>query len=105
MKSIQFRVSVRRSVFLIFVVSAHVMGLSLTGCTKEILDPVQEVDWYKTHEAERKDMLAKCHNNPGQLALTPNCVNAEQAWKEVMATSTRSSFDSMKPMTAEEFKK
>ncbi len=105
MKSIQSRSSVQRSTFIIFMVSALVMELSLTSCTREALDPVQDVQWYKTHEAERKSMLAKCHNNPGQLALTPNCVNAEQAWKEVTAASTRSSFDAMKPMTAEEFKK
>ena len=42
-------------------------------------DVVQTVDWYKAHKAERLDMLKKCNNNPGQLALTPNCVNAAKA--------------------------
>ena len=47
------------------------MEIRLTSCTREALDPVQDVQWYKTHEGGRKDMLAKCHNNPGQLAITP----------------------------------
>lgn len=53
--------------------------LALTGCTKEALEPVNTVEWYKAHEAEREAMLKKCLNNPGQLAETPNCVNAKEA--------------------------
>ena len=104
MKSIQSRVSVQRSVFLIFLVSAHVMGLSLTACTKEALDPVHDVEWYKTHEGERKDMLTRCHNNPGQLAITPNCVNAEQAAREVMTTAAPLS-DRIKPFSMDDVNK
>lgn len=53
--------------------------LGVVGCTKEALDPVQTVEWYKQHEAERMAMLQKCMNNPGQLEGTPNCVNARGA--------------------------
>jgi hypothetical protein len=53
--------------------------LGIVGCTQEALDPVQTVAWYKTHEAERIAMATKCHNNPGQLDKTPNCINAQQA--------------------------
>lgn len=53
--------------------------IALTGCTKEALEPVNTVEWYKTHDTERKAMLTKCLNNPGQLAETPNCVNAKEA--------------------------
>jgi len=53
--------------------------IALTGCTKEALEPVNTVEWYKAHEAEREAMLTKCLNNPGQLAETPNCVNAKEA--------------------------
>lgn len=53
--------------------------IALTGCTKEALEPVNTVEWYKAHEAERETMLKKCLNNPGQLAETPNCVNAKEA--------------------------
>ena len=53
--------------------------ISLTGCTKEAFEPVNTVEWYKAHETEREAMLKKCLNNPGQLAETPNCVNAKEA--------------------------
>jgi len=53
--------------------------ITLTGCTKEALEPVNTVEWYKAHEAEREAMLKKCLDNPGQLAETPNCVNAKEA--------------------------
>jgi hypothetical protein len=56
-----------------------------TGFTKDALDPVHDVRWYNAHAVERKSMLEKCHNNPGQLTKTPNCVNAEQAAREAMA--------------------
>ena len=52
----------------------------LVGCEKDQpTDVVQTVDWYKAHEKERVEMLAICQNNPGQLASTPNCMNAQQA--------------------------
>ncbi|MFZ3014559.1 MAG: EexN family lipoprotein [Nitrospira sp.] len=54
-------------------------ALGIVGCTQEALDPVQTVAWYKAHEAERIAMATKCHNNPGQLDKTPNCINAQQA--------------------------
>jgi len=41
--------------------------------------PVQTVDWYKNHDAERKGMILKCEENPGELAKTPNCINAKTA--------------------------
>ncbi len=53
--------------------------IGLLGCTKESLDPVQTVEWYKQHEAERMAALQKCMNNPGQLEKTANCVNARGA--------------------------
>ena len=57
--------------------------LGIVGCTQEALDPVQTVAWYKAHEAERIAMATKCHNNPGQLAKTPNCINAQQAVDDI----------------------
>jgi hypothetical protein len=56
----------------------------LVGCgDKKLLEPTQTVDWYKSHHAELKDVLAKCKNNPGELAATPNCVNAKLADKQL----------------------
>ena len=57
--------------------------LGLAGCTQEALEPVQSVAWYKAHEAERVAMASKCHNNPGQLEKTPNCINAQQAVDDI----------------------
>ncbi len=61
--------------------------IALTGCTKEALEPVNTVEWYKAHEAEREAMLKKCFANPGQLAETPNCVNAKEAASRLFLAS------------------
>ncbi|WP_232322093.1 EexN family lipoprotein [Methylomonas lenta] len=45
----------------------------------QTVETVQTVDWYKAHNTERHSMLTKCHNNPGQLGATPNCINASRA--------------------------
>jgi hypothetical protein len=56
----------------------------MVGCASDKnSEPTQTVDWYKTHGAERKDVLEKCKNNPGELAMTPNCVNASKADNQV----------------------
>ncbi len=52
----------------------------VVGCEKnKPSEVVQNVDWYKAHNKERAEMLAKCNANPGELAATPNCVNASRA--------------------------
>ena len=59
---------------------AVLMLASVAGCKEdEPTGQVQTVDWYKAHPAERAAVLAKCKDNPGQLAATPNCVNATRA--------------------------
>ena len=70
----------RRAIVFSLVLSG-VFGLA--GCTQEALEPVQTVAWYKAHEAERIAMATKCHNNPGQLEKTPNCINAQQAVSDI----------------------
>ncbi|TCP11781.1 hypothetical protein EV683_1114 [Crenobacter luteus] len=67
----------------------------LAGCNKAP-EPVQSVDWYKAHKAEREAMLAKCKANPGELALTPNCVNA-QAARDAIAFGTQSGVNATAP--------
>ena len=51
--------------------------IGLSACNT--IEAVQTVDWYEAHVPERKAMLDRCHANPGELALTPNCVNASKA--------------------------
>ncbi len=41
--------------------------------------PVHDKAYYATHDAERATQLATCQNDPGQLASTPNCLNAQSA--------------------------
>jgi predicted Fe-S protein YdhL (DUF1289 family) len=48
-----------------------------SGCSKT--EQTQTVEWYTSHDSERKTMLDKCQNNPGELEKTPNCVNAHAA--------------------------
>ena len=52
-------------------------AVALAGCKDN--DPVQTVDWYKANAPERAAMLAKCKANPGELAASPNCINAKTA--------------------------
>ena len=52
-------------------------AVTLVGCGDK--DPVQTVDWYKKNASERSATLAKCKANPGELAASPNCINANSA--------------------------
>ena len=56
---------------------ALAVAVILAGCGESA--PVRTVDWYKSHDAERKSMILKCEENPGELATTPNCINAKTA--------------------------
>lgn len=49
----------------------------LAGCGEK--EPTRSVDWYKEHAAERKELLEKCRNHPGELENSPNCINAQEA--------------------------
>lgn len=66
------------------IVLAVIVGLS--ACSKG--EPAQTVDWYKAHETERKAMVDRCHADPGELAVTANCINASQA-SDVKAAERR----------------
>ena len=73
-----------------------VIASALAGCQQEQAEVIQSVDWYKENTAERSERLAKCRANPGELADTPNCINAEQA-ASLADTSKRGSLD-VQPM-------
>lgn len=69
----------------------HVLHLILTatilgGCTREAASTIPEldgrvltVDQYLAQPDMRKKVSLACHNDPGRLGLTPNCVNARRA--------------------------
>lgn len=61
--------------------------MTMAGCTKT--EPVQTVEWYKTHETVRKETLKKCEDNPGELQATPNCINANEARGSLMLHSRK----------------
>lgn len=88
---------------IIFVVVS--MFTVLTGCKHEeetVKEVVQTVEWYKEHAPERKEMIAKCNTNPGELAATPNCVNASRASSAI--TWGAKGGIKVAPLTAEEIK-
>jgi len=64
------------------LVFAAVMVFALSGCTEQA-EPVQTVDWYKEHKEEREAMVQRCQNNPGEIAMTPNCINSVQAASDI----------------------
>ncbi|SFL29708.1 hypothetical protein SAMN05192579_1275 [Rhodanobacter glycinis] len=49
----------------------------LAACSPK--EATQSADWYKAHDAERTAMVQRCAANPGELAKTPNCINATTA--------------------------
>ncbi|MDY4284354.1 MULTISPECIES: EexN family lipoprotein [Xanthomonas] len=61
------------------------------------------VSYYSEHGEERKAVLARCRDNPGELRETPDCVNAERADAK-KALARRGHLD-LKPLTAEDLKK
>ncbi|MFA4626403.1 EexN family lipoprotein [Xanthomonas perforans] len=61
------------------------------------------VSYYSEHGEERKVVLSRCRDNPGELRETPDCVNAEKADAN-KALARRGHLD-LKPLTADDFKK
>ncbi|EJQ0681022.1 EexN family lipoprotein [Pseudomonas aeruginosa] len=77
----------------------------LAGCKEDKTEVVQSVEWYKAHTAERKDMLAKCNENPGERMATPNCVNASRADSSTTWGARGGGIKPVAPLTADELKK
>lgn len=46
-------------------------------------EPTHSVEWFTEHREELKDAIAECNGNPGELAATPNCVNAKRAQAKI----------------------
>jgi len=53
-------------------------SLTVFGCSQKE-EPAQTVSWFQQHPDERKATVARCADDPGRLATTPNCINAQQA--------------------------
>jgi hypothetical protein len=56
----------------------------LAGCNEaEPSRPTKTVGWFFDHRDELAVVLKACRDNPGELAKTPNCVNAAEARNKV----------------------
>ena len=49
----------------------------LAACSPQA--PARDKPYFAAHDAERASQLAACQADPGRLAATPNCVNAQAA--------------------------
>lgn len=68
----------RLAIFLIMVTAA------LTGCNDA--DKGQQsktVGWFLDHRDELAVALKGCSDNPGELQMTPNCINANEARNQI----------------------
>lgn len=73
----------------------------LNGCKEDKpAEVVQTVDWYKANKDERAEVLTKCQTNPGELAATPNCVNASRA-QSSLTWSARGGIKAPEPLKFE----
>jgi len=52
-------------------------GALLSACSPP--GPGHDKAYYAAHAAERASQLTACQNDPGRLAATPDCVNAQAA--------------------------
>jgi hypothetical protein len=64
----------------------HVLAAVILGAAIGAVVPVsggahevRTVSWFVAHPDTMRVILNMCHENPGQLYRSPNCVNAEQA--------------------------
>jgi hypothetical protein len=69
-----------------YVLSLILAATILGGCTREATSAIPElgervltVDQYLAQPDMRKKVSLACHNDPGRLGLTPNCVNVRRA--------------------------
>ena len=69
-------------------------ALLFAGCAREA-GPVRTVAYFRAHPKTLQAVWQRCANDPGELAKTPDCVNARQA--EVV--NGIGSFRDLPPMT------
>ena len=59
-------------------------AVSLAGCNEaDTSRQTKTVGWFFDHRDELAVTLKACRDNPGELAKTPNCVNANEARNKV----------------------
>ena len=67
-----------------FILLSIAAAISLTGCNEaDISQQTKTVGWFFEHRNELQLALKACRDNPGELANTPNCINANEARNKV----------------------
>jgi len=60
------------------------VAAALAGCNEaDTSHPPKTVGWFFENRAELAVTLKACRDNPGELAKTPNCINANEARNKV----------------------
>jgi hypothetical protein len=60
------------------------VAAALTGCNEaDTGRQTKTVGWFFDHRDELAVTLKACRDNPGELAKTPNCINANEARNKV----------------------
>ncbi|EJE4644421.1 EexN family lipoprotein [Vibrio parahaemolyticus] len=57
----------------------------ITACSDEVTNDVQ---YYLDNPNVRAEKIAECANNPGEKAVSPNCLNAREAEKQAMLSGS-----------------
>lgn len=52
---------------------------AVTACAPAPKQAQHTVDYYRSHAAQRAEMLEECANDPGDKGRTPDCINARAA--------------------------
>jgi len=74
------------------LISTLLIAVCLTGCDKgpsasdtasKTTPEIHDVAWYLEHEAEHEATKRRCKANPGALRDTAECINADQAQKQI----------------------
>lgn len=85
------------------LISALILAsITLTAYGKD--ETVQTVDYYKNHDAERKEMLEKCRNEMGaKAALSDNCINATKAKTALETSASRNTYTELEVLKPSDF--
>ena len=60
------------------------VAAALTGCNDaDKGQQAKTVGWFLDHRDELAVALKACSDNPGELAKTPNCINANEARNKI----------------------
>jgi hypothetical protein len=70
---------IRRGALSVRACLGIVVTVGTAACAPSPNPTHQTVDYYRADPDARKEMLAKCENDPGALGRTPDCINALQA--------------------------